>query len=253
MLLFGTLVLAAAQVHLFSTVSTVHHSCKGIDHLHLLRSALVLAKFLHQVKGLLRDDRFLRILEDLPLVLRIVDDFVNLVGLHLCTEVDRMTAVFIAFKNMGNRVCTPAVCFSVVSAVVPALRKSVGSRCWYALLRQNPCNLHRTVAVNAELENLAHHLGGRLINYPQILVGIRLLVAVHGRTQVLARLSLCPEHSTDLLTAITGVPVIKNVLESKQFVLGFRCIDIIVHSNVANIIIGENHFDKFARFQIITT
>lgn len=83
----------------------------------------------------------------------------------------------------------PAVCFSVMPAVVPALRKSVGGRRRDTLLGQDTGNLHRTIAVNAELENLAYHLSGRLINYPQIFVGIGFLVAVHGRTQVLARLS----------------------------------------------------------------
>ena len=111
MLLFGTLVLAAAQVHLLSAVGTVHHSCKGIDRLHFLRSAFVFAKYLHQIKGLLRDDRLLRILEDLPFLLRIVYDLMHLVGLHFRSEIDRVTAVFKAFKNMGNRVRSPSGMF----------------------------------------------------------------------------------------------------------------------------------------------
>ena len=153
-------------------------------------------KCILQVRGV---RPFLRILEDLPFFLRIVDDLMHLVRLHLCAEVDRVTAVFVAFKDMGNCLRSSAVCLSVMPSVVTTLRQCVCSRCWYALLRQNSCALHRTVAVNAELENLAYYLGGRLINYPQILVDIRLFVAVHRQTQVLARLSLCPEHRTNFL------------------------------------------------------
>ena len=61
----------------------------------------MLAEYLHQVKSLLADDRLLRILEYLPLVLRIVDDLMHLVGLHFRSEIDRMTAVFKAFKDIG--------------------------------------------------------------------------------------------------------------------------------------------------------
>ena len=207
-------------------------------------------KCILQVRGV---RPFLRILEDLPFFLRIVDDLMHLVRLHLCAEVDRVTAVFVAFKDMGNRVCTPAVCFCVVSAVIPALRESVGGRCRDTLFGLDTGNLHRTVAVNAELENLAYHLSGRLINYPQVLVGIRFLVAVHGRTQVLARLTFSPEHRTNLLTAITGVPVIEDIFERKQFVFGLRRVNIIVDGNVTHIIVGEHHLDQFTRFQVVTT
>lgn len=78
MLLFGTFVLAAAQIHLLSAVGTVYHSCKRIYYLRALWSALVFAKLLHQVK-MLRDDRLLCILKNLPLVLRVVDDLMHLV------------------------------------------------------------------------------------------------------------------------------------------------------------------------------
>ena len=122
MFLFGMLILTAAQVHLLSAIGTVHHSCERIDHLRVLRSALVLAEFMHQVKGLLRNDRFLRILEDLSLVLRIVDDLMQFVGLHLCAEIDRMTTVFIAFKNMGNRLRSSMISLCIMPSVVTTLR-----------------------------------------------------------------------------------------------------------------------------------
>ena len=154
---------------------------------------------------------------------------------------------------MGNCLRTPTVCFSIVSAVVTTLQQCVGSRRRDTLFGQDTGNLHRTVAVNAKLENFAYHLGGRLVNHPQILVGIRLLVAIHGRTQVLAWLSFCPEHRTNLLTAITGIPVIEDIFESKQFILGLRCINIIVHGDISHIVVGEHHFDQLTSFQVITT
>ena len=84
-------------------------------------------------------------------------------------------------------------------SVVPALRESVCGWRGDTLFGQDTGYLHRTIAVNAELEYLAYHLSSRLVNYPQVLTRFGLLVAVHGRTQVLARLSLCPEHSTNFL------------------------------------------------------
>ena len=45
----------------------------------------------------------------------------------------------------------------------------------------------------------------------------------------------------------------KAVLESKQFVLGLSSVHIIVDGNIADIIIGENHFDQFTRFQVVTS
>ena len=138
----------------------------------LCRTAFVLAKLLHQVECFLSNDRLLRILEDLPLVLRIVDDLMYLVGLHLCAEVDRVTAVFKPFEDMGDRIRSPAVGLGVMPSVVTTLRQCVGSRRRDTLLGQDTGNLHRTVAVNAELEYLAYHLSSRLVNYPQVLVGI---------------------------------------------------------------------------------
>ena len=122
MLLLWTLVFAAAQIHLLSAVGTVNHSCERIDRLHFLRSALVFAKLLHQIESLLRDNMLLRILEDLPLVLRIVDDLMHLVGLHFRPEIDRVTAVFIAFKDMGNCLRSPAISLSIMPSVVTTLR-----------------------------------------------------------------------------------------------------------------------------------
>ena len=199
MFLFGTLVLAAAQIHLFSAVSTVDHTRKRVDHIAFLRSALMLAKFLHQVKLLLRDDRLLRILKNLPFFLRIVNDLMDFVGLHVCLEIDGMTAIFKSFKNVANGVRTPAVQPCVVSAVVTTLRQCVGSRGWNTLFRENTGDLHRTVAVNAELINLADNLGSRLINHPQVFIGIRLLVAVNRRTKVLSCLTFRLEYCTDFL------------------------------------------------------
>ena len=98
-------------------------------------------------------------MQSLPLVLRIVDDLVNLIGLHFRSEIDRVTAVFIAFKDMGNCLRSPTISLCIMPSVVPALRKSVGSRRRDTLFRQDTGNLHRTVAVNAELKNLANHLG----------------------------------------------------------------------------------------------
>lgn len=152
----------------------------------------------------------------------------------------------------GDCLRSPAVCFCIMPSVVTTLRQCVGSRRRDTLFGQDTSNLHRTVAVNAELENLAYRFGGRLINYPQILVGVGLPVAVHGRTQMLARLTFSPEHRTNFLTAITGVPVIKDIFESKQFILGLCRIDIIVNGNISHIIIGKYHLDQFACFQIIT-
>lgn len=121
MFLFRAFILSSAQIHLLTAVDTIDHSCKRIDYLTPLRSALMLAKLLHQVKGLLRDDRLLRILEDKSLVLGIIDDLMHLVGLHVCAEVDRVTAVFIAFKNVADSLRSPTVQFGIVSAVVPTL------------------------------------------------------------------------------------------------------------------------------------
>ncbi len=54
----------SAQIHLLSAVRTVDHTRKRIDFLMFGVSALILAKFLHQTKLLLSDDRFMGVLKD---------------------------------------------------------------------------------------------------------------------------------------------------------------------------------------------
>ena len=186
MFLFGTFILAAAQIQLLTAVSTVHHSCERIDHLHLLRSAFVLAKFLHQVKLLLRNNRLLCVLKNLPFILRIIDNLMHLVRLHVSAEIDRMTAIFKPFKNVTDSICSPTMQFGIMPSVISALRQSISGRCWNALFCENTGNLYRTISLNAKPKYFADYFGSSIINHPQIFVCIGLFIAVNRRTEVFA-------------------------------------------------------------------
>ena len=68
----------SAQIHLLSAVRTVDHTRKWIDFLMFGGTALMFAKFLHQVKLLLSDNGFMGILKDQPILFRVIHTFLFL-------------------------------------------------------------------------------------------------------------------------------------------------------------------------------
>ena len=79
------------------------------------------AKLLHQVKLLLSDNGFMGILKDQPILFRVIHTLLVFVGLHMSAEIDRVSAVFSLFKDMGNRFAAPAVQLSVLVTIIPTL------------------------------------------------------------------------------------------------------------------------------------
>ena len=93
------------------------------------------AKLLHKIKFLLRDDRLMGILENQPIIFRVIHPLLVFVGLHMSTEVDRVSAILSLFKNMGNRFASSTVQLGILMTIIPALRQSVDSRSRDTFLR----------------------------------------------------------------------------------------------------------------------
>ena len=121
MLLFFGQARCTTQIHILSAVGTIADTRKRIDFLMLSWTTFVFAKLLHQIKFLLSDDRLMGILEDQPFLFRVVHTFLVFVGLHMSTEVDRVSTVFLLFENVRDRFHSPAVEVGVLMSVVSAL------------------------------------------------------------------------------------------------------------------------------------
>ena len=71
--------------------------------------ALVLPQRLHPGKGVLVNDRFMSIPEDLPLFRWSIDLLLAFVGELLRLEVDRMSEILLLFQNAGDRGRNPRI------------------------------------------------------------------------------------------------------------------------------------------------
>ena len=90
----------------------------------LCRATFVLAKLLHHIKLLLRDDRLMGILEDQPVIFRVIHTFLVFVGLHMSAEIHSVSAILSLFENMGNRFAAPAMRLGILMTIIPALRRA---------------------------------------------------------------------------------------------------------------------------------
>ena len=96
----------------------------------------------------------------------------------MSTKIDRVSAVFSLFKDMGNHFAAPAVQLGILVTVIPALRQSISRRRRDTFFRQDASDLRRTVSVNAKAVDLTNHLGRLIIDHPKVLVSFRMFVTI---------------------------------------------------------------------------
>lgn len=148
------------------------------------------------------------ILENQPALFRVIHTVSYFAGFHMSSEIDRVSAVFRLFENMGNRFTTPTVQLGILLTFIPALRQSVDGWSRDTFLRENAGNLRRIVALNAELDYPADNLSSFIVNELQIIASFGLFIAVNRHRKWLSRLSLSLDNSFYLLACITSIPVI---------------------------------------------
>ena len=109
MLLFCIKTFRPAKIHLLSAIRTVNHSRKWVNFSAPLNSAFVLAKLLHQIKIVLRNNRLVRVLKNYPFLFGVLYSLFALVGFGMCAEIHSMPCVFSFFKDMVNGLFSPAM------------------------------------------------------------------------------------------------------------------------------------------------
>ena len=113
--------LGTAQIHFPSAVGTEANAGKRVDFLNFGRSMLMPAKLLHQVKLLLSDDRLMGVLENQPVLFRVIHSLLVFVRFHMSAEIHSVTCVFRLFKDMSNGLGAPAVQLGILMPVISSL------------------------------------------------------------------------------------------------------------------------------------
>lgn len=133
------------KVHFRSTIITIYHTWKQTCLACCSRSAAVLTKFLYSQPLLLRDYRLLHVWNNLMLLCRLVNGFMNLVADGGGFEINCTSGVLPVFKNTYN-------CFLISLTRITFYLSSVRSANTFIIGRWNKnlfslqlfCNLWRT-------------------------------------------------------------------------------------------------------------
>ena len=160
-------VIGGAVAHFCSTISAIDHTGKQAALARLCPAVTLLSNFLHLVKDLLLNDRWVGVVENRLLFngrfsLLLVPDRIG-VGL----EIDRTARVFPPFQDVDNGVGIPMVGISgfrtwSLDADLPLICGGIQN----LFLLQEFGNLHRPPALRAQLEDTLHYHCRRFVHDP---------------------------------------------------------------------------------------
>ena len=179
------------DIHLAAAIGTIKQACEGSCFAPAVRVASdIPTDFLHKVKGLLVNDRFMGILENCPFVLRDIMAFFVLEVLS-GLEIDGVSQILTLFKNVADGGRTPAVHIfeSLILVHALAVLGKVSGRNEDFFFFQLAGDLIRTVALNRHDKDALDHISGFGVNQP-LVSGFVPEIAVNDRAcEVLAGLA----------------------------------------------------------------
>ena len=241
-------VVGGAVAHFCFTISAIDHAGKQTALARLCPAVTLLSNFLHLVKDLLLNDRWVGVVENRPFFngrfpLLLVPD-----GIGVGLEIDGASRVFPPFQDVNDRVGVPMVRISGFWAgCLDALTLLVGGGVKYLFLLQELCNLHRASPFHAQLENAFDYQCCRFIHNPLGLVLRVFTVAewnIDGQRN--AAFALCLIDSTDLAAGVFGEKLVEPVLDARNIAVGTVGVDgvkMVVDGNIAHIVLWECEVD----------
>ena len=234
--------------HFRSAVGAIDHAGKQAALARFRSAVTLLTDLLHLVKDFLLDDCRVGVVENrlflngrFPLLL--VPDRVG-VGL----EVDRTACVLPPFQNMNNRVGVPMVGVGSFGAWgFDALPAFVGSGVKHLFRLEQLCNLHRTSALHAQLEDTLDYKGGGFVHNPlRSVLRVFAVAKRHICCQRYATLALCFLHSPDFAACVFGEKLVKPVFDTRHIVVGAVGVDgvkVVVDGNIADAVFWKSEVD----------
>ena len=163
---------AAVIVHLLSAVRAIDQTRQYIDSACRVDPSDRLAQFLHRIEGLLIDDGFMRVFDDLPIGGIVLDIMLVLIRFLLCAEIDCMSQILLTGKNVGDRLGFPIVWpFQTfrMSALLNAVRLQIIGRAFDLLVTQRLCNHQRAVTGQRHRKDALYDCRSFLVNQKVVL------------------------------------------------------------------------------------
>ena len=179
----------------------------------------MLSEFLHSLKGIFVNNRFLGVGYDLPFFFRKMDGFLNLEADKCAFEINSTTRVLTVFKNMPNSYLIPPIW--VIRSLVCCLSADtiiIFGRADNFLAFQTPCNLHRSKSRKTQLKDISNNLCGRLVNNPLF----RIIGRFHIPERNCGRYTLSVicfglPNCLYLFTRLLSIPLVENIVERHHF------------------------------------
>ena len=204
---------AGTVVQFLTTISTTSETGEHIGFACSGRSAFVFAKFLHTGKGIFVNNRFMGVLENLPLVGRIFEFLFALVRQLACLEVDHVTKVFLLLQYAGDGAWCPSarvigcVGRSISSHLYPMNRRTI-HRCFFQFLG----DLRGAIALHAPYEDLTDNGCGFIVHNPMSLWIVGVFHIAVGRVggQIFTRFTFLLHNRFDLFTAVLDIELIEH-------------------------------------------
>ena len=181
-----------------------------------------------------------------------------LFGLEVLTDrlaQHRMPQVFLPVQDVAHSGGRPTVrvCHFVVSAIFGEVLGSIGGWNQNLLHRQLLGNGCRSNSLAGQAVNLSDNLSGRFIHKKQLLVLLGPLVAVRDRAAA-PHSFLHPglEYRLDLVAGVLGVPLVHDVQERGEVVVGGLCaVHAVVDGDEADALLGEHNLGVVAHLQVV--
>ena len=249
---FGTVI-----GHFRSAVSTEQKSRQRIGFAKRIVASRCLSQFLCKLPHFLIYNRFMGVLKDQPVLLRIHNWIFVLVGLLVRTEVDRMPHIFGLGENLPNDITTPVIRVGKFLFAFPnatPLLCGVDRRSFHLIVIEDTGDVIRTVSLDGQPENTADNRSGFLVNIPTVLITRHFLVAINGTVGGrLAGFAFHTDRCFLLATQITKIPLVHNVEErGKLIAVLIVAVHAVGNRHKVNMMLTEEYLRVKACLQIVT-
>ena len=134
---------------------------------------------MYKLEIVLQDNRLMSVLEYEPILFIGIDPLFAPVRFGRCLEIDRVSDIFYAVKNVADSpVIPPCRRFPADISVAVTFSDSINCRSEYLIIGEYLCDLKRTVSLDCKPEYPLYHCRGFFVDHPHILVVFGFPIAV---------------------------------------------------------------------------
>ena len=211
-------------IHLFTAVGAVYKPGQGIRHTEGINALRRLPQLLGKLPGLPVHDGLMSVLEDQPVLLRIGDAGLVLIGFLMGPEVDGIAHILRLSQDVSDNIAAPVIGTRKILFVFPhpdAASGKVDGGCFHLIIEQHTGDLIRPIALNGQPEDPANDRRRFLVDDPLMPVIRVLLIPVDGAVGgSLAGFALNADRCFLFAAQITQIPLVHDIQERDEFVAG---------------------------------